>query len=103
MKTMLTDRALRAMKTAAHGPRKLLWDAPLPSFEALVAATGKLTFIVMRRLRDKPVRRMLGQYPIMTLSKAREAALEALWDIERGIRPERKESSRLRRGCAPAG
>src|SRR5580700_7745268 len=104
MKTMLTDRALRAMKPASPGTRKMLWDAVVPSFGVRVTDKGKLTFIVMRRLRDKPVRRMLGQYPIMTLSKAREAALEALRDIERGILTRKKRKQPLvRRGCAPAG
>ena len=93
MKTMLTDRALRAMKPAPQGTRKMLWDAVVPSFGVRVTDKGKVTFIVMRRLRNKPVRRMLGQYPIMTLSKAREAALEALWDIERGIDPKEKKAA----------
>ena len=31
MKIMLTDRTLRAMKPAAPGTRKMLWDAAVPS------------------------------------------------------------------------
>ena len=85
MKTMLTDRALKAMKPAAPGTRKMLWDGAVPSFGVRVSEHGKLTFIVMRRLRGKLARRMLGQYPIMPLTKAREAALEALRDIEQRI------------------
>jgi integrase len=38
----------------------MLWDAAVPSFGVRVTDKGKLTFIVMRRLRDKLVRRMLG-------------------------------------------
>jgi hypothetical protein len=53
----------------------------------------------MRRLRGKIVRRMIGQYPVTTLAKAREGALEALRDFERG----RKERGQGARGCAPAG
>jgi integrase len=42
---------------------------------------------------------MLGQYPIMPLAEAREAALQALREIERGIDPKkRKEAER----CAAA-
>jgi hypothetical protein len=85
MKTMLTDRALRAMKPASPGTRKMVWDAAVPSFGVRVSEHGKLTFVVMRRLRGKIVRRMIGQYPITTLAKAREGALEALRDFERGI------------------
>jgi integrase len=95
MKTMLTDRSLRAMKPASPGTRKMVWDAAVPSFGVRVTDKGKLTFIVMRRLLGKIVRRMIGQYPIMTLAKAREGALEALRDIERGIDPkEKKEAER---------
>jgi Arm DNA-binding domain len=74
MKTMLTDRTLRPMKPAPPGTRKMLWDAAVPSFGVRV-----------RRLRGKIVRRMIGQYPITNLAKAREGALEALRDFERGI------------------
>ncbi|MGB8900252.1 MAG: hypothetical protein WCC90_13915 [Methylocella sp.] len=35
MKIMLTDRTLRAMKPAAPGTRKMLWDAAVPSFGAI--------------------------------------------------------------------
>jgi hypothetical protein len=87
MKTMLTDRALKAMKPAAPGTRKMIWDSAVPSFGARVSEHGKITFIVLRRRPgDKhALRRMLGQYPIMPLAKAREAALQALREIERGF------------------
>jgi Arm DNA-binding domain len=95
MKTTLTDRALRAMKPAPLGTRKMVWDAAVPSFGVRVTDKGKLTFIVMRRLHGKIVRRMIGQYPIMTLSKAREGGLEALRDFERGILTRKKRKPPL--------
>jgi Arm DNA-binding domain len=84
MKTMLTDRALKAMKPAAPGTRKMIWDAAVPSFGVRVSERGKLTFVVMRRLHGKLLRRAIGQYPIMTLAEAREAALAALRDLAGG-------------------
>jgi integrase len=93
MKTILTDRALKATKPAAPGTRTMLWDAAVPSFGVRVTDKGKLTFIVMRRLNGKLVRRMLGQYPIMTLTAAREAALTAVRDIERGVDPNAKKAA----------
>jgi integrase len=96
MKTMLTDRALKAMKPAAPGTRKMIWDSAVPSFGVRVSEHGKLTFIVMRRLHGKLVRRMIGQYPIMPLAEAREAALQALRDIERGIDPKQKKAAERR-------
>jgi integrase len=50
----------------------------------------------MRRLNGKLLRRTLGQYPIMTLAEARDAALEALRDIERGIDPKEKKAVQRR-------
>jgi hypothetical protein len=98
MKTMLTDRALKAMKPAAPGTRKMIWDAAVPSFGVRVTdkQPPKLTFIVMRRLHGKLARRMIGQYPIMKLAEAREAALVALRDIERGIDPKEKKAAERR-------
>jgi hypothetical protein len=73
MKIMLTDRALKAMKSANPGTRKMLWDSAVPSFGVRVSERGKLTFIVMRRLHGKLVRRMLGQYPLMPLVEVHRA------------------------------
>ena len=84
MKTMLTDRGLKAAKPAVSGTRTMVWDSAIPSFGVRISEHGKKTFIVMRRLHGKLVRRTIGRYPFMTLGKAREAALEALRDIERG-------------------
>jgi integrase len=96
MKTMLTDRGLKAMKPATPGSRTMVWDAAVPSFGVRVSEKRKITFIVMRRLQGRVVRRMLGQYPIMTLAEAREAALAALRDIERGIDPKQRKEASLR-------
>jgi len=96
MKTMLTDRALKAMKPAAPETRKMIWDSAVPSFGVRVTDKGKLTFIVMRRLHGKPVRRVVGEYPITPLAEAREAALAALRDIAKGIDPKEKETVRKR-------
>jgi hypothetical protein len=65
----------------------MVWDAATPNFGVRVTdkQPPKLTFIVMRRLHGKLVRRTLGQYPIMSLAAAREAALEALRDLAAGI------------------
>src|SRR2546430_5063149 len=96
MKTLLTDRGLGAMKPAAPGTRKMIWDAAVPSFGARVSEKGKITFIVMRRLNGKLVRRVVGEYPITTLAEAREAALAALRDIAKGIDPKTTQDDERR-------
>ena len=62
-KMTLTDRALKAAtKTAAAGTRPTLWDALVPGFGARVSETGKISFVVMKRLGSKVVRHKLGDY-----------------------------------------
>jgi integrase len=96
MKIMLTDRAMKAMKPAPPGTRKMIWDAAVPSFGVRVSEHGKLTFVVMRRLNGRLLRRSLGQYPIMPLAVARKAALSALRDISEGIDPKQKKAAERR-------
>jgi hypothetical protein len=85
MKKLLADRTLKAMIPAAPGTRKMIWDSAIPSFGVRVTNKGQTTFLVMRRMNGKLLRRTLGRYPIMTLAEVREAALEALRDIAEGI------------------
>ena len=65
MKTLLTERALRALKSAPEGKRITLWDAGLRGFGLRITDRGVISFHVMRRLPGKPhpVRVVLGRYP----------------------------------------
>jgi hypothetical protein len=96
MKILLTDRFVRAVKPA--GKRQVFWDAAVPGFCVIVTGKGKIDFAVIRRLPGKrePLTRRLGQYPIVSLAKAREAALGALRDIARGIDPKSKQDAERR-------
>ena len=80
MKTILTDRALRALKPAPAGKRITFWDAALAGFGVRVTDRGVISFHVMRRLPGKPhpVRVVLGQYPALSLAAARKKAGVAL-------------------------
>lgn len=95
-KKVLTDRALRAIKPAAPGKRKLIWDGVVPSFGARVTDKGQISFIVMRRLDGKLVRHTLGGYPPLSLEQARSRAREALAEIERGEHPKAKSEAERR-------
>jgi integrase len=96
VKIMLTDRGLKAMKPAAPGTRKMIWDAAVPGFGVRVTDKGKLTFSVVRRLNGKLVRWTLGQYPVMSLAEARDAAMDALRDIAKGVDPNQKKEAQRR-------
>jgi integrase len=101
-KKVLTDRAVRALKPAAPGRRDMHWDAALPSFGVRVTDRGAASFIVMRRLHGKLVRRVIGQswavplrepaepYP---LAKARDEARRALEDLRSGLDPKAKRAA----------
>lgn len=90
MKKTLTDRTLKALKPATTGKRYTVWDAALPNFGVRVTDKGKLSFVIMRRLNGKLLRRALGEYPVLSLAKARTDAQEALRDIAGGIDPKAK-------------
>lgn len=63
MAQLLTDRLLRGLKPAAAGKRTALWDSAVPSLCVRVTDKGSASFSVMRRLRGKVVRRMIGVVP----------------------------------------
>jgi integrase len=94
MKKTLTDRTLKALKAAPLGKRVVLWDAAQPNFGVRITDKGRVTFIVMRRLNGKLLRRAVGEYPSLPLVKARAAAQEALRDIASGVDPKAKRAHR---------
>ena len=93
MKTILTDKALRALKPAPAGKRTTLWDAALAGFGVRVTDRGVVSFHVMRRLpgQPQPSRVVLGQYPALSLTAARKKAGAALDDIASGVHPRERE------------
>jgi integrase len=87
-----TDRFLKAIKPAPAGKRVLHWDAQVPGFGVRVtdkAAPGSGSFVLMTRYpgSDNPTARFIGDYPAMSLSRAREIAREWRDDIRQGIDP----------------
>lgn len=111
-KKILTDRGLKAIKPAAPGRRDMHWDAALPSFGVRVTDRGAATFVIMRRLNGRLVRRAVSRpwrVPLpagadlpFPLSAAREAARQALEDIERGVDPKAKRAAERQAAMARA-
>jgi hypothetical protein len=106
MAQLLTDRALRGLKPAAPGKRITLWDSAVPSLCVRVTDKGAASFNVMRRLRGRIIRRMIGiswhvpfpagqQLPY-SLANARDDARAAILDISRGIDPKSKQDAKER-------
>jgi integrase len=103
MVQLLTDRTLRGLKPAAPGKRITLWDSAVPSLCVRVTDKGAASFTVMRRLRGRLIRRMIGiswhvpfpggqQLPY-SLANARDDARAAILDISRGIDPKAKREA----------
>jgi integrase len=105
MAQLLTDRTLRGLKPAAPGKRITLWDSAVPSLCVRITDKGAASFNIMRRLRGRLIRRMIGiswhvpfpagqQLPY-SLANARDDARAAILEISRGIDPKkRKEAER---------
>lgn len=92
MRKALTDKTLSALKPE---PRRYeVRDARLPGFAVRVFPTGQKTFTVSYRYGTKQRRMTLGRYPIISLSEAREKAVQALRHVDTGTDPTRVQRVR---------
>lgn len=83
---ILTDVAIRRLKPPERGRREV-WDAALPGFGVRVTENGRRTFVLMTRLRGRPLRLTFGAWPATSLADARDRAREALQECARGGDP----------------
>ena len=92
----LTDRKLQALKR--KGKRYDVMDTDVPGFGVRVSEIGQKTFILVARYpgSPNPTRRALGEYPALSLQKARERARDWRELIQKGLDP-KAEEDRLRR------
>ena len=98
LKRDLTDRRIRSLK-AAPGKRPIEWDAQVSGFGVRVTDKGHRTFVLVTRYPDdpsRPVIRAIGNYPTMTLARAREVAREWRNDIAEGVDPKDKAEAAKR-------
>jgi integrase len=101
MKTALTDRAVKAARSAAK-PYDM-HDAVVPGMALRVLPSGVKSFVLVARFpgSSNPTRRSLGQYGELTLEAARSKARKWLELIARGIDPaeeiEREQRERERK------
>ena len=92
----LTDRKLQALKR--KGKRYDVMDTDVPGFGVRVSEIGQKSFILIARYpgSPNPTRRALGEYPALSLQKARERARDWREQIQKGLDP-KTEEDRLRR------
>ena len=97
-----TDRFLKSIKPTAAGKRAILFDAQIPGFGIRVTERchdeDKGSFVLVARFpgSDNPVPRRIGDYPVMSLAKAREIAREWREDVRRGVDPKEKAAEAAR-------
>jgi integrase len=84
--TVLTDAAVKRAK-APLMRRSEMWCAALPGFGLRVTHKGHRSFVLLARLRGRPIRLTLGSYPDTSLAAARTRAKAALDAIARGEDP----------------
>lgn len=91
-RAILTDAAVRRMHPPASG-RLEVWDAALPGFGVRITENGRRSWVLVTRLRGRPLRLTLGAWPATSLSNARTLARESIQDIARGEDPRRKRAA----------
>jgi integrase len=97
-----TDRFLKSIKPTAPGKRTIFFDAQIPGFGIRVTERStdecRGSFVLVTRYpgSPNPAPRRIGDYPVMTLSEAREIAREWRRDIAKGIDPKEKAAEAAR-------
>src|SRR5277367_5656906 len=98
MKKKLTVRTINALKAADTGKRYVVWDTEVANFGIRVTDLGKISFIVMRRVDGKLLRRVVAEHRVGAeytdglLTRAREDARAALRDMGQGVDPKQKRA-----------
>jgi len=95
-KNRLTDRKLKSLRRT--GTRYDVMDSEVRGFGLRVSETGQKTFILIARYpgSPNPTRRAIGEYPSLSLEKARERARRWRDLVGQGIDP-KAEEERLKR------
>ncbi len=84
----LTDKAIQGLRTAKV--QEDFYDTLLPGFGVRVGKGGGRSFFVRYRGSGKNRRVVLGSYPAVTLSAARDKARALMGEVARDLDPARK-------------
>lgn len=93
MKAKLTDALIQKRKAPTTG-REEIFDTQVQGFGVRIGQRDRAFFFI-RRVNGEKTRFSLGQYPAMTLTKARSQALIILNQIKKGENP--REDNRHRK------
>src|SRR5262245_14488821 len=87
----LTDLKIRKL-TPDPTKRVEVWDARVPAFGIRVSLNGNRSFVLLYRHRGRRRRMTIGRYPVLSLSEARNRAIEALGQVARGADPQEQKA-----------
>jgi integrase len=95
-KNRLTDRKVKTLKRKSA--RYDVMDTDVPGLGVRVTETGQKSFILIARYpgSSNPTRRTIGEYPAISLQKARERAREWRELLRKGIDPKAEEERQRR-------
>lgn len=83
MRAKLTSKSVENARPDPSA-RYELWDVMLPGFGIRVYPSGRKTWMVMFRDRQKQTRYSIGRYPTLNLGEARSEARKILRDVQLG-------------------
>ena len=97
-KRKFTDTFLRNLRPAPPGQRAEHMDTVVPGFGVRVTDKGRKTFMLLARYpgSTNPTRRKLGEYPSLSLEKARKKARDWI-DLIKDAKDPREEDDARRR------
>jgi integrase len=84
----ITAKKVESIK-ASH-QRQEIPAGPPGGLMLIVHPSGKKVWALRYRYRGVPAKYTLGDYPVISLARARQKAVEALADLDRGIDPREK-------------
>jgi integrase len=106
MRKRLTDAQLKSLKPAKPGARYVIMDTERPRLGIRITDKGARSFVHVARVKGANMtRRLIGTYPNVSLSEAREVA--ETWDrlIAKGIDPkveDRRQRDEIERAARAA-
>ncbi len=95
MQQSITDRSLAHLKPQTK--RYEVRDKLLPGFGVRISPKNQKSFFVVTRIGTRQRRVSIGHYPLVTLSSARQKALEVLRDAQRGVAPQTQKTQKGQR------
>ncbi len=86
MSGRITDKTIRSLAKPLRGS-KITYDNEVKGFGFRIASTDSASFILNYRINGRERRITIGQYPVWSVSQAREQASKLRLMIDNGIDP----------------